>query len=145
MISFRKFEQADSQALAAFESTLPFALPADYRAFLEKHNGGLFKGALFLVPELKTEETLDVLFGFNPKRALDLRFWQKEMAGEIPEKSLIIGKDPGGNLLVLDQEGIYYWDHTHYYPQSSNAKNAYKVASSMTEFLEKLRPPPHPE
>jgi hypothetical protein len=82
-----------------------------------------------------------VLFGLNhPKRSLDLRFWQREMAGDIPEKSIIIGNDPGGNLLVLDDKGVYYYDHVHYYPQSSVKKNAYKVASSFTEFLNLLRP-----
>jgi hypothetical protein len=138
---FESFEHTDGEALNAFESSVGFALPADYREFLERHNGGKFKGALFDIPELHMSEALDVLFGFNTKRALDLRHWQNEMRGQIPNKSIIIGKDPGGNFLVLDEEGVYYYDHIHYYPQSSEEKNAYKVTGSFKEFLERLRAP----
>jgi hypothetical protein len=102
---FESFEHTDGEALNAFESSVGFALPADYREFLERHNGGKFKGALFDIPELHMSEALDVLFGFNTKRALDLRHWQNEMRGQIPNKSIIIGKDPGGNFLVLDEGG----------------------------------------
>jgi hypothetical protein len=146
MVDFESFEPANQEAVRAFQSSIRFALPADYRRFLEQYNGGKFKGALFRVPVLQTDEALDVLFGLNfgidhPKRSLDLSFWQIEMAGEVPEQSIIIGSDPGGNFLVLDDEGVYYYDHVHYYPQSSVERNAYKVASSFTEFLNLLRPP----
>jgi hypothetical protein len=141
VIPFDSFEPTGRRTIKEFESRIRFALPADYKIFLEQHNGGRFHGALFAVPELGTDEALHILFGFNPKRVLDLRFWQEEMEGEIPENSIIIGTDPGSNLLVLRDEGVYYYDHTHYYPQSSVKKNAYKVAGSFAEFLRLLRPP----
>ena len=142
VVPFDSFEPTSRHTIKQFESRIGLALPADYKIFLEQHNGGIFHGALFAVPKLGTDEALDILYGFiDSERSLDLRFWQKEMEGEIPENSIIIGTDPGGNTLVLDNEGIYYWDHEHYYPQTSNKKNADKVAGSFTEFMTLLRPP----
>jgi hypothetical protein len=50
MVDFESFESANQEAeVRAFQSSIRFALPADYRRFLEQYNGGRFNGALFHV------------------------------------------------------------------------------------------------
>jgi hypothetical protein len=69
-------------------------------------------------------------------------FGIKSTRGEVPSDSLIIGRDPGSNFVVLETGGdVYYYDHTHAYPQSSEDRNAYKITNSFSEFLKILRMP----
>lgn len=59
--------------------------------------------------------------------------------------SLIIGDDPGSGLIVLitdtENHGVYYWDRSFYFPESSEEENTYKIAGSFKEFINGLRYP----
>ena len=140
MTEFKNLGPGNPATIEDFESGLGFTLPLDYKAFLTEHNGARFKsGNHFWVEELKTEEDLDLLYGlFEGHSDLDLRSIHKEMTGEIPAKSLIIGRTSGGGLIVLLPDGLALYDHAHDYRQSSEAGNAYRIAHGFTELLEML-------
>lgn len=125
--------------IAELERNIGFPLPNDYRHFLQQTNGGHFVGGY---PEV-TAETIGVIccdsfFGRKMPNALDLEFWFKEMKDEIPINSLLIGKDPSGAffLLVCDYNslGVYYYDHSYNYPESSDQENAYFVSESFSKL-----------
>jgi hypothetical protein len=142
MLKFRDIGQVDLEKLRGFEATLSFQLPEDYRRFLEKHNGASFRGARYWVPDLQVEEDLDVLYGFHENPSLDIRSVRKDMDGEVPPNSIIIGDGVGGNLIVLQEGCVSYYDHQYCYPQSSDKSNAYRIADTFTDFLDSLKEPP---
>ncbi len=129
-----------AKEVADLEKRLGFDLPTDYKNFLAQFNGAVINDGEFFVKGLNEQILMDVLFGINlDNRELDLEFWHKEYEGEIPEKSLIIGMDPGGGdiLLINDgvENGIYYYDHSYFFSQSSDELNTYYIADSFTDFL----------
>jgi hypothetical protein len=86
---------------------------------------------------------MGVLYGVNMENeALDLIYENKEYSDDIPEKSLLIGSDPGGGwiLLIFDGEndGIWYYDHSYFFEQSTDELNTYLICNTFTEFLEIL-------
>ena len=141
MVDFKVLGTVSPGQADAFEAELGFKLPQDYKMFIEKYNGASFRGALYWVPKLNVREDLDILFGILDNRSLDIRFQRKEMIGEIPNDSLVIGYSSGGGLIVLSQEYVAFYDHSYYYRQSSDSGNAYKIAGSFSEFLAMLEEP----
>jgi hypothetical protein len=138
MVDCESFGGISVEALELFCKDLPLVLPDGYRAFLQESNGGYFRGNKFPIPELRDGGELDVLFGINLARPLDLRFWMVEMKGEIPAEAIIVGGDPGGNFIVLEDGRVWYYDHQYRFPQSSDNQNSYFVADTFGEFLNLL-------
>lgn len=146
MSHFISWGQNEEAALASFEQHIGFELPADYRQFLRENNGAKALDRVFFVEGLGQDVLLDVLFGLtNAKsRSLTLGYWLGEYGDELPEKTLLIGRDPGGRFLMYvtagEDQGVYYWDDTHFFPQSSEEDgNTYHLADSFAEFLDLLR------
>jgi hypothetical protein len=135
------YGKLEDDTLMSFEEELSFQLPEDYEHFLRQNNGGNFMGARYRVSDLDADEPLNVLFGINVERAQDLRFWRKEMAGEIPENSLIIGDGTCGGFILLYENCVHFYDHQHYYAQSSKDKNTYRISDSFGEFIDSLKAP----
>lgn len=136
---------SDPTAVAAFASGLGFSLPADYVAFLEQQNGGSVS-----VCKVEADDVGDVLvdyiFGIGQKKVLDLQYWQSRYKQEIPDRSLLIGTDPGGNFFLLvtgddESRGIYYYDHSHFYKRSSKHGNTYYVCDEFSTFLDAVNRP----
>jgi len=129
------------QCIADFEVETRLNLPNDYRIFLCKTNGGTFQDSI-IKPQRPGELLIDCLFGLSGKSETDLRFWRGEFDGEIPEKSLIIGSDAGGGFLLLclekDAEGIYYYDHSYFFPASSDSENTYFIYPSFSALFSEL-------
>lgn len=129
------------------EVLIGFPLPDDYKKFLIEYNGGTSKVrySKFFVEELNQEIPLDVLFGIGVKRTFDLGVCFEEFEEDLLPNSLIIGDDPGSGLIVLitdaENYGVYYWDHSFYFPQSSEEENTYKIAESFQDFIDGLRNP----
>ena len=89
---------------------------------------------------------MDVFFGITnaEERSLTLGYWLNEFGDELQEKTLIIGSDPGGGMITYvtagEDKGIYYWDHSHFFPQSSEEEgNTYFLADSFDDFMTALR------
>jgi hypothetical protein len=69
----------------------------------------------------------------------------EEFEEDLLPESLIIGDDPGSGLIVLitDDEnyGVYYWDHSFYFSQSTEEENTYKISDSFSQFIQNLSNP----
>jgi len=145
MINITSYGQAQESDLEAFEQKLGFPLPTDYRTFLENHNGGRVNSQTFFVEDLGESVLLRAFFGIkNPVETLNLDFWLNEYKDEIQETALIIGKEPGGGLILYitagDEKGVYFWDHGHFFSESSEDDgNTYFLANTFTEFCDSLK------
>ena len=133
------------ELVLSFEQQIGFALPEDYRQFLIKNNGAVVNQQAFFVKDLGQEVLLDVMYGLTNAnaRSLTLAYWLKEYEGEIGEKELVIGSDPGGHQILFitsgADKGVYYWDTNHFFAQSSKEEgDTYFLAASFSEFCELL-------
>jgi len=125
MMNITPWGENTEEDILAFEKQIGFSLPRDYRQFLLVNNGAVVNEQTFFVKGLDQEVLMNAFFGItNPRsRGLTLGYWLKEYSDdEIGEGELIIGNDPGGHQLLYithgEDEGIYYWDHNHFFPQS---------------------------
>lgn len=146
MSDIASWGQIDEKAISAFERAINFLLPTDYRAFLQVNNGANVDGQVFFVSDLDQDVLMDVFFGITnaEERSLTLGYWPNEFGDELQEKTLIIGSDPGGGMITYvtagEDKGIYYWDHSHFFPQSSKEEgNTYFLADSFDDFMAALR------
>lgn len=140
-MTIKAFGQATPSQVLSLENAINAPLPADYKDFLLKTNGAELHNALINPEDLNEEIALDVLFGFQSDENLDILFWLNEYKDEIPERSLLIGSDPGSNLILMiphgEDQGLYYWDHTHFFPDSSEENgNTYYICDSFQSLLE---------
>lgn len=130
-------------ALAVQEVERLFPLPPKFRELLVAVGGALIfdKGAKYQ-PEEPTPLTkedgynsLESLFGLGDgKDSIKRAVAQYE--GELPSKLVPIGQAPGGNLICVNASGIVFlWDH-----ESQMEGRAWRVASSLDQFLERLEP-----
>lgn len=145
-MNIKALGKASEKRIQDLEKYLGFQLPEDYKEFLREVNGGTSKVRYshFFVKELNQDIPLDVLYGIGVKSAFDLKKWYEEFEEDLLPKSLIIGDNPGSGLIVLitsENSGIYYWDHSFYFPQSNEGKNTYKIADSFTDFIYELKNP----
>ncbi|NMD72233.1 SMI1/KNR4 family protein [Bacillus sp. DNRA2] len=141
------FGKASEELLIELEEFIGFPLPDDYKKFLSEYNGGTSKVrySKFFVNELNQEIPLDVLYGIGVNSTFDLSVCFEEFEEDLLPNSLIIGDDPGAGLIVLvtdvENYGVYYWDHSFYFPQSSEEENTYKIADSFKDFINGLKNP----
>lgn len=134
----------DPATLQAFKSQIAFQLPDDYRAFLRDSNGGSFINEYpTLVAETIGAIYCNSLFGLGLNSSLDLAFWWKELDGELLPQSLVIGNDPGGGLFLLssalEDNGVFYYDHSYFFRSSTDHLNAYPICNNFTTFLGLLK------
>jgi len=146
MINFTPWGKSDESTIRQFEQRLGFPLPVDYRTFLLENNGGSIRNQTFFVDDLAQDVLMDVFYGVtNEEEDLTLNSWLIEHGDELQEKALIIGADQGGGIILYitagEEQGIYYWDHAHFFPQSSQEEgNTYFLADSFAEFCQLLKP-----
>ncbi len=144
-MKIKGFGKLTEKEVIEFEEYLGFELPQDYRKFLKEYNGGIpdYNKNCFYIKDLKEETMLDVLNGLTGKRGLDLKRCHDEYKDDLLPKMLIIGRDPGGMMIILSNDekdgGIYLWDHAHEYAQSTEESNSYKIADSFQEFIDNLK------
>lgn len=147
-MNINSFGGASLEAIKNFEKSIGFLLPDDYKQFLIKYNGGTsrVRYSTFKVEELNENIPLDVLYGIDvEKKQLDLQKVNDEYIDDMLQNCIIIGDDPGAGMIVLinddDSEGVYYWDHSFHFAQSSEEKNIYKIADSFKDFIDILKNP----
>lgn len=134
-----------------FEKEIGYSLPEQHRNFLLEHNGGRPKDNYhFYVPTWQYNSSLiQKLKGIDPNApGLDLR-QAHEITGDIlPEGSLIIGNDPGGNSILiglndLNRGKIFFWDHEKGPDARLSSweeyKNLHFLANSFNEFFALLK------
>lgn len=125
----------------AFERKIGLSLPADYKNFLRETNGGRPPATALHVPAAKEDVLIDVLFGLGRKPGI--LGWLAELRRDMPAGFIPIGKDPGGNILIMDLNlpdagVIYYWDKAHSFQTSTADGNTYPIARSFSRLLELL-------
>jgi hypothetical protein len=109
--------------LVRFEQKLGGKLPPDYRVFLSRYGlTGLGAGGRFVISEpcpWGASGSVDQYFGFCSKSTQDIVYQTLDVyAGRIPDETIAIGSDAGGNLILLGfhdpvMDHVFFWDHEH--------------------------------
>jgi hypothetical protein len=160
--------------LRDFEENLGCPLPSDYRRFVTRYGRhGLSAVPRFTLGEpspFKQPACISQFFGFGTDSLAGLvEATMDTYAGRVPDSTIPIGRDPGGNLILLGIDGydfgrVYFWDQSfreftgnlESQAQSMAARNAlvqtgtkrprfenvYLVAESFAAFLGMLEPDP---
>ena len=109
----------------AFQEFLGFTLPDDYFNFLTQNDGAIIDEAYFSVKDI--EEYIMFELFYDIKECIET---YEEFHEDFPEKSLVIGTDPGGGMLLLVttevgdfSKGIYFYDHSHFFEASNSDCN----------------------
>lgn len=121
----------------AFQEFLGFTLPDDYFNFLAQNDGATIDEAYFYVKDI--EEYIMFELFYDIKECIET---YEEFHENFPDKSLVIGADPGGAILLLVttdvgnfSKGIYFYDHSHFFEASNSDCNTYFVCDTFTEFI----------
>lgn len=142
---------ASAAQVADAEAQLKVALPADYRAFLMKTNGGYPEPDGFAITwqpgqppadDWKTS-TLSRFYAITEERTSNLvRSNKVTFAGRLPAHTLAVASDAGGNQLLLALGGpfagkVLFWakDHEVEQGQVPGYDNVGVVADSFTDLL----------
>jgi hypothetical protein len=136
--------KGNSKIAEELEKKLNITLPIDYKNFLDSQNGAKIIDGHFFVKGLDQEIAMNLLYGNDlEKRAFNLEFWHQEFGDDIPDGGLLIGTDPGGGFILLindgKENGIYYYDHSYFFKESSDEHNTYFIAETFTMFMEMLK------
>jgi hypothetical protein len=138
--------------LTELERELKFPLPADYAAFMLRHNGGSPEpDAVFVQdwPQGGPEADVRELYhcGPNPvEDTSDLRWNIECYAGRMPQGLLPIGGTSCGDQFCLwltgrERGAVVIWDHEAEHRPPTTA-NLHRVAPTFTALLELLCDPP---
>ena len=131
------------QDLLDLESRLGVSLPAAYREFLLRNN--------VAVPESNSYDGgqdigVTSFFGISKNRLDDLIEQNQIFGWRMPENILAIADGPCGNLICLHliTGEVYWWDHEQeaaaFGDEEPSFDNMLLLASSFTEFLQRLQP-----
>jgi cell wall assembly regulator SMI1 len=141
------FPGASPEQIESVEAELGVELPADYRRFLQQHNGGDLEDN-FLPPD--ADASARYLYSAGPNdddEIYDLAtaagFYAPDSPSdpEIDPDYLPIGEDDGGNVICLkvrgeDRGAVYFWAHDAF----AGTDPFTRLADGFAEFFERLRP-----
>jgi hypothetical protein len=132
-------------AIAEFEKTQSTVLPPRLKDILiEVRSAVVFdRGARFKPDRFSgTEDSkgyhhLEMLYGAR-ENEFGLAKANEIYRARLPKNLLVIGDGPGGDQICLDSEngGVVYWRHD----AATEAETSSLIASSFTEFCDKLEP-----
>lgn len=142
----------DEAKLAAAESSLGVRLPDDLRRFMLRYNGGRPKPSGFDIAwqdgqacaaDWRTS-SLSLIYPVADPPADDLvRMNEVTFRGRVPEETLVIGCDAGGNQILLALDGpmkgrILFWCKDHEVQDGARPGygNIGLLADSFQDFLE---------
>jgi cell wall assembly regulator SMI1 len=140
---YASLAEISDEELASLESDIGLTLPASYREFLKKHNGGRVTPYTFRYYDNGMEifGHISRFLGVANDTEIDsvLRVW-KVWQEYLPKSILPIAKDGHGNLLCIsladaDMGTIYFMDHE---VPENNEENLFVVADDFSSFLENL-------
>src|SRR4051812_23299256 len=99
----RIFPATSTQKVREFEQRTGIHLPPEYVQFLVVVNGGRPFPNVFAIPSCKESALLDILYGLlDSREPCDLEYELFESRDSIQEGFLPIGRDPGGNQILLN-------------------------------------------
>jgi hypothetical protein len=128
------------------------SLPPEYREFLQRHNGGRPEPAWFRISWQGQSwarrfpfDWVDWFFGLREEDSNDLRANLRYYRDRIPEGTIPIGCDPGGNLLLLGivgsrQGNVMIWvrDYEGEEGEAADYGNVGMIADGFGAFIESL-------
>jgi len=127
---------SEAKALA-FQEFLSFILPDDYFNFLVQNDGAIIDEAYFYVKDI--EEYIMFELFYDIEECIET---YEEFSDDFPDKSLVIGRDPGGGMLLLVttevgdfSKGIHFYDHSHFFEASNSDCNTYFICDTFSEFI----------
>ena len=126
----------EAKALA-FQEFLGFTLPDDYFNFLVQNDGAIIDEAYFYVKDIEEYIMFDLFYDIE--KCIKI---YEEFSDDFPDKSLVIGRDPGGGMLLLVttevddfSKGIHFYDHSHFFEASNSDCNTYFICDTFSEFM----------
>jgi SMI1 / KNR4 family (SUKH-1) len=142
-------------AVAALEKHWGLKLPASYRAFLMRTNGGQPKECLidFDAPKLRLQGgTLNHFFALAEDDSEGLAHMLKDFGDGIPRGMIFIGASPGGDYFLLSLRPqsygqVFYKDHDFEdFTETDEAagtlpESTVKIADSFDDFMARLYDP----
>ena len=139
------FGRLSKSQLAAFERAHRLSLPADYRRFLLRHNGGEPHPNVvdFVEGGCATSSDVRVLYGvYDADLLTSLTHQLAVYRGRIVPEGLAIAEDSGGNQYVLIVAGeragqVFFWDHEQE-TDSPGYSNLHFIGASFSAFLDAL-------
>ena len=136
-MKIKAINKGSEAKVLAFQEFLGFTLPDDYFNFLTQNDGAIIDEAYFYVKDIQ-EYIMFELF-YDIEECIET---YEEFSDDFPDKSLVIGRDPGGGMLLLVTEdvgdfskGIHFYDHSHFFEASNSDCNTYFVCDTFTEFI----------
>jgi hypothetical protein len=137
------------EEIAEFEARRGILLPAEYKVFLLKSNGGWPTPNVFEVPGWHGQASeLGSFYGIHDGPKTKRLDWACEVHDErIPADLISIAYDAGGNEICIGWKGeregkIYFWDHEDELDENGDFvqdyRNVFLVANSLQEFLDSL-------
>ena len=140
------FPPISEAQLIAFEKELGIKLPADYRAFLLKHNGGMPEpNALDVkIDDFVVQDGVTCFSAITEDRVFSFSYFLDVYEGRIPKNLFPIADGLSVDLICLSVSGddygkVYFWDHNWEVTDGEpDYSNVHWIADSFTEFLDKL-------
>ncbi|MBA3925582.1 SMI1/KNR4 family protein [Listeria sp. W9-0585] len=122
-------------------------LPSDYIAFLETSNGGIVDKSdrnQVWIEGVNSSVNIDVLYGVNTgNSSSNIEIWMEKLKDDMMEGSIIIGDDLMQGIIVMICEGefagIYYWDDSFQFEESTDEKNTYWIAKDFSTLIDMIR------
>jgi hypothetical protein len=136
----------DESVLAEHERAWGFKLPADYRAFLLRYNGGYPDPDVFRFKDSTKGSSVDRFLGIHGREHNNLLTYLKLYEGRVPANLFPVAHDPGGNLILVSTSGpdfgrIYFWDHELEADEGEEPgySNVTPIADGFDDFVNNLK------
>lgn len=138
-----KYNDGSLSNVDKLEKNLNLKLPTDYRDFLIENNGANIENAFFYVKEINKVIPMGYFFGVDiDKGQTNIIKINKEYEDDIIESSLLIGNDIGSGFLLFifdgENDGIWYYDHTYFFEQSTDELNTFFICETFSDFMRML-------
>ncbi|EPS1221450.1 SMI1/KNR4 family protein [Burkholderia cenocepacia] len=144
-----RYDGAAEDAIDSFFLSHELTCPADYKAFLQRYNGGCFNEG-YLQDTPLGSLLVSYFSTLAPNKNRNIPVWMENLDGYIPVGFVPIADDPGGNLYLLDCDRnsdrngkVYFWNHEGAEPADdpalSSFKNITQLFGSFSQFLDALK------
>jgi hypothetical protein len=139
----KRFTKGNISNIDRIEKVLNIKLPKDYKDFLIENNGADIEKGVFYIEDIDQTIPMGYFYGVDIVEGYaDIIEINKEYADDILENSILIGSDEGEGwiLLVCDGEndGIWYYDHSYFFEQSTDDLNTYFICDTFSDFIKLL-------
>ena len=142
------YGQLDEGRLISFEAILGYTLPADYRNYLLRFNGGMPDQTFFWIKEGTDGSSVHQFFGLHSLKSSSLDMYIGDDHCGVPSGFIPIADDGVGNNVIIGLAGtnrglIYFLDHEiHPYNQRESMEGIIQITDSFSNFIDLLLPEP---